>query len=184
MQKHKFDFAKRLADLVAEADDFDKEMLSPHERRQLELCRDTMTTTAGEFAGDRAGELFGDDAGLDDLRAYRASRIAGTQAAGLAALHTCEQAKALRLRSWAHTQTDDFTLISAAIDGLGMQASELTRETLTRISIELRKIGCNKVGKRLNSACTKYWYTPPPLPRNPEEVYSPRTIVIDQRAAA
>lgn len=49
---HKFNFARQLAAIAAEADELDKAMLTPHELRQLELCRDVMLTTAQEFAGD------------------------------------------------------------------------------------------------------------------------------------
>lgn len=80
---HKFNFAQQLAALAAEADEFDKEMLTPHERHQLELCRDVMHTTAKEFAGNRIGELYDNDEGVDEVRVWRASRIAGSQAAGL-----------------------------------------------------------------------------------------------------
>jgi hypothetical protein len=87
----KFNFAQHLADLATEADDLDKDMLTPHELRQLMLFRDVALTTVQEFAGDRIGELFGDDAGLDELRAYRTTRLAGTQAAGLASYGAHEQ---------------------------------------------------------------------------------------------
>lgn len=103
----KFNFAQHLADLATEADDLDKDMLTPHELRQLMLFRDVALTTMQEFAGDRLAEIYGDDEGVDEVRTYRAARLAGTQAAGLAS-----------------------------------------------------------------------------IPRDPDEVYSPRTLVIDQRAAA
>lgn len=81
----RFNFAQRLAALAAEADEIDKAMLSPHELRQLELCRDTMHTTAQEFAGDRVGELYdAEEISAEDLAEIkRAACIAGTQAGGL-----------------------------------------------------------------------------------------------------
>lgn len=91
----KFNFAQRLAALAAEADDFDKEMLNPHERRQLELCRDVMHTTAQELAGTRVGELYDAEeisaeelgwppvSAPEILRTVLIARVSGTQAAGL-----------------------------------------------------------------------------------------------------
>lgn len=105
----KFNFARYLSAIAAAADEFDKAMLSPHELRQLELCRDVMHTTAQEFAAERVGELYdSEELSAEDLMEIRrAACLANTQAAGLAL-----------------------------------------------------------------------------IPRNPDEVYSPRTIVIEQRAAA
>lgn len=74
-----FDLAVRLAALAVEADEIDKTALSPHELLQLQLCIDVMHFTAQTAASDRIGELYADDAGLDELRAM----LAGTQAAGL-----------------------------------------------------------------------------------------------------
>ena len=39
----RFDFARRMAMLAAEADDLDKAMLMPRELRQLEQCRDEIS---------------------------------------------------------------------------------------------------------------------------------------------
>lgn len=81
----KFNFAQRLADLAAEADELNKAMLTPHELRQLELCRDTMHTTAQELAGNRVGELYDNEelSAEDLLEIKRAACLSGTQAAGL-----------------------------------------------------------------------------------------------------
>lgn len=85
---HKFDFAHRLALLAAEADEINKITLTPHELRQLELCRDAMHATAQELAGDRVGEIYDDEElSAEDLLEIRRTAlialVSGTQAEGL-----------------------------------------------------------------------------------------------------
>lgn len=63
------------------------------------------------------------------------------------------------LHDWVYRQVSDFSIATAAIDGLGLDASKLTRDLQTRIGISLRKLGCAKVEKR--NGMTRYWYKPP-----------------------
>lgn len=64
-----FDLAKLLAALAAEADEINNTLLTPHELRLLEQCRDTMHATAYELAGIRAGEIYENDECLEEVRA-------------------------------------------------------------------------------------------------------------------
>ncbi len=52
-----------------------------------------------------------------------------------------------------------FSAAMAAMEGLKMDASKLTRDMQTRIGIALRKLGCGRIEKR--NGMTRYWYTPP-----------------------
>lgn len=63
------------------------------------------------------------------------------------------------LHDWVYRQTSDFSIATAAIDGLKLDASKLTRDLQTRIGISLRKLGCAKVEKR--NGMIRYWYKPP-----------------------
>lgn len=63
------------------------------------------------------------------------------------------------LHDWVYRQTSDFSIATAALDGLKLDASKLTRDLQTRIGISLRKLGCAKVEKR--NGMTRYWYKPP-----------------------
>lgn len=63
------------------------------------------------------------------------------------------------LSEWVSCQTLAFSLNDAAIDGLGLDASKLTRDLRTRIGMALSKLGCARVEKR--SAKIRYWYIPP-----------------------
>ncbi|MFA6015883.1 MAG: virulence-associated E family protein [Gallionellaceae bacterium] len=63
------------------------------------------------------------------------------------------------LHDWVYQQVNNFSIASAAIDGLKMDASKLTRDLQTRIGISLRKLGCERVEKR--NGMIRYWYKPP-----------------------
>ena len=63
------------------------------------------------------------------------------------------------LNDWVFSQSNDFSIATAAMDGLGLDASKLTRDLQTRIGISLRKLGCTKVEKR--NGMTRFWYKPP-----------------------
>jgi predicted P-loop ATPase len=63
------------------------------------------------------------------------------------------------LHDWVYQQNNDFSIAHAAMDGLELDASKLTRDLQTRIGISLRKLGCTKVEKR--NGMTRYWYKPP-----------------------
>lgn len=63
------------------------------------------------------------------------------------------------LHDWVFEQYKEFSIATAAMDGLKMDASKLTRDLQTRIGISLRKLGCTKVEKR--NGMTRFWYKPP-----------------------
>lgn len=63
------------------------------------------------------------------------------------------------LHDWVFGQWKDFSLATAAIDGLKLDASKLTRDLQTRIGICLIKLGCTKVEKR--NGMIRFWYKPP-----------------------
>lgn len=63
------------------------------------------------------------------------------------------------LHDWVYQQFKEFSIATAAMDGLKMDASKLTRDLQTRIGISLRKLGCAKVEKR--NGMTRFWYQPP-----------------------
>lgn len=63
------------------------------------------------------------------------------------------------LRDWIHKQSSNFSIATAATDGLKLDASKLTQSLRTRIGILLRKLGCVKVEKR--NSMTRHWYKPP-----------------------
>lgn len=63
------------------------------------------------------------------------------------------------LHDWVYVQVADFSVADAAIKGLDLDASKLTRDLQTRIGIALRKLGCTKVEKR--NGMIRYWYQPP-----------------------
>jgi putative DNA primase/helicase len=63
------------------------------------------------------------------------------------------------LHDWVYQQFKEFSIATAAMDGLKMDASKLTRDLQTRIGISLRKLGCAKVEKR--NGMTRFWYKPP-----------------------
>lgn len=66
------------------------------------------------------------------------------------------------LHDWVFEQYKEFSVAMAAIEGLKIDASKLTRDVQTRIGISLRKLGCTKVEKR--NGMTRYWYKPPEKP--------------------
>ena len=63
------------------------------------------------------------------------------------------------LHDWVYDQYQDFSIAKAAMEGLKMDASKLTRDLQTRIGISLRKLGCTKIEKR--NGMTRFWYKPP-----------------------
>lgn len=63
------------------------------------------------------------------------------------------------LHDWVFEQYKDFSVATAAMEGLKMDASKLTRDLQTRIGISLRKLGCTKIEKR--NGMTRFWYKPP-----------------------
>lgn len=63
------------------------------------------------------------------------------------------------LHDWVYSQYADFSIATAAMDGLKLDASKLTRDLQTRIGTALRKLGCTKVEKR--NGMTRFWYKPP-----------------------
>lgn len=63
------------------------------------------------------------------------------------------------LHEWVYLQVADFSGAQAAMDGLKLDASKLTRDLTTRIGIALRKLGCTRVEKR--NGMIRYWYKPP-----------------------
>lgn len=63
------------------------------------------------------------------------------------------------LHDWVYSQVCDFSIAMAAMDGLDLDASKLTRDLQTRIGTALRKLGCTKVEKR--NGMTRFWYKPP-----------------------
>lgn len=66
-----FELARALAALAVDADEINKTLLTPHELRLLEHCRDTLHATAHELAGIRAGEIYDNDEGIEEVRAMR-----------------------------------------------------------------------------------------------------------------
>lgn len=72
-----------------------------------------------------------------------------------------EQPEALvdALHDWVYSQTRDFSLAEAAIKGLKLDASKLTRDMQTRVGQSLKKLGCSRVEKR--NGMTRFWYKPP-----------------------
>jgi predicted P-loop ATPase len=63
------------------------------------------------------------------------------------------------LHDWVFEQHKEFSIATAAMEGLKLDASKLTRDLQTRIGISLRKLGCTKVEKR--NGMTRFWYKPP-----------------------
>ena len=63
------------------------------------------------------------------------------------------------LYEWVHKQVAPFSAAMAAMDGLKLDASKLTRDFQTRLGIALRKLGCTRFEKR--NGTVRYWYKPP-----------------------
>lgn len=63
------------------------------------------------------------------------------------------------LHDWVYERAVDFSLAQAAMEGLKLDASKLTRDLQTRLGIALRKLGCARVEKR--NGMTRFWYKPP-----------------------
>lgn len=63
------------------------------------------------------------------------------------------------LHDWVYQQVAPFSVADAAMTGLSLDASKLTRDLQTRIGNALRKLGCTKFEKR--NGMVRYWYNPP-----------------------
>jgi predicted P-loop ATPase len=63
------------------------------------------------------------------------------------------------LHDWVYSQVSAFSIATAVMDGLKLDASKLTRDLTTRVGIALRKLGCTKVERR--NGMVRYWYEPP-----------------------
>ena len=63
------------------------------------------------------------------------------------------------LHDWVYSQYAEFSIATAAMEGLALDASKLTRDLQTRIGTALRKLGCTKIEKR--NGMTRFWYKPP-----------------------
>lgn len=63
------------------------------------------------------------------------------------------------LHDWVYEQVADFSIADAAMIGLKLDASKLSRDLQTRIGTALRKLGCAKVERR--NGMIRYWYKPP-----------------------
>ena len=63
------------------------------------------------------------------------------------------------LHDWVFGMTRAFSMAEAAMEGLKMDASKLTRDVQTRLGTALRKLGCTRVEKR--NGMTRFWYEPP-----------------------
>ena len=65
------------------------------------------------------------------------------------------------LHDWVFAQMGEFSIATAVMDGLKLDASKLTRDLQTRVGIALRKLGCTKFEKR--NGMVRFWYKPPNL---------------------
>jgi putative DNA primase/helicase len=63
------------------------------------------------------------------------------------------------LSDWVSSQLQDFSLAYAAKEGLGIDASKLTRDIQTRVGHALSVLGCTRVERR--TLAVRYWYRPP-----------------------
>jgi predicted P-loop ATPase len=63
------------------------------------------------------------------------------------------------LHDWVEARTTDFSLYTAATEGLKLDAGKLNPSTETKIGQALRKLGCTKFEKR--NGMTRFWYRPP-----------------------
>lgn len=72
------------------------------------------------------------------------------------------------LHDWVYSQYAEFSIATAAMEGLELDASKLTRDLQTRIGTALRKLGCTKIEKR--NGMTRFWYKPP---NNDDQAASP-----------
>jgi putative DNA primase/helicase len=63
------------------------------------------------------------------------------------------------LHDWVYGRTALFSLAEAAMDGLKLDASKLTRDIQTRLGTALRKLGCTRVERR--NGMVRFWYKPP-----------------------
>ena len=72
-----------------------------------------------------------------------------------------EQADAFvdALHDWVFSRPGNFSLAEAAMDGLKIDASKLTRDLTTRVGVALRKLGCERVERR--NGMIRFWYKPP-----------------------
>lgn len=63
------------------------------------------------------------------------------------------------LHDWVYAQVAVFSIADAAMTGLKLDASKLTRDVQTRIGQALRKLGCTRTEKR--NGIVRYVYLPP-----------------------
>ena len=63
------------------------------------------------------------------------------------------------LHDWAYEQVNEFSLATAILSGLKLDASKMTRDLQTRVGIALRKLGCDRVERR--NGTVRFWYKPP-----------------------
>ena len=80
------------------------------------------------------------------------------------------------LHDWVFAQYADFSLAEAAMNGLDLDASKLTRDLQTRIGNALRKLGCIKVEKR--NGMVRFWYRPPTMlkPAQPAPIQAQKPV--------
>ena len=80
------------------------------------------------------------------------------------------------LHDWVFAQYADFSLAEAAMNGLDLDASKLTRDLQTRIGNALRKLGCIKVEKR--NGMVRFWYRPPTMlkPAQPAPIQTQKPV--------
>ncbi len=70
------------------------------------------------------------------------------------------------LHDWVYGRTADFSTAMAVMEGLGLDASKLTRDMQTRVGNALRRLGCTKFEKR--NGTVRYWYRPPQQGQEPQ----------------
>lgn len=63
------------------------------------------------------------------------------------------------LHDWVYGRKAEFSLAEAAMEGLKLDASKLTRDIQTRLGQALRRLGCTKIEK--SNGITRFWYKPP-----------------------
>jgi predicted P-loop ATPase len=63
------------------------------------------------------------------------------------------------LHDWVYEQLADFSMATAIMKGLGLDASKMTTALNTSVGVALKKLGCSRVERR--NGMTRYWYRPP-----------------------
>lgn len=118
-------------------------------RAETDAHAERLHDLARQLAGQRVGELYDDDAGLDEVRDWCAAYMAATH------------------------------LIHSGI----FSADEVRSSQAPHLS-GTQAAGLSMLNAHEQSEALRAWDTPPPLPRDPDEVFSVHTLVIDERAAA